>query len=139
VDTTGTVGPGICGDAHGAAGAGPLSTRVDLAQRMATRAHAHQVRQGSELPYIVHPARVVTTLRDVGVTDADILAAAWLHDVVEDTRQTLHDVRVCVGDRAARLVGLLTKVSPFDPTPYFGAIWADEDATAIKLATGSTT
>lgn len=58
---------------------------VEKAADLARRAHAGQLRKWSEgVPYIVHPERVankVALLR--GVNDEDV-AAAWLHDVIED-------------------------------------------------------
>lgn len=55
-------------------------------QALAAWAHAGQVRLTAtgEQSYIEHPRRVVGLLRAGGVEDADVLAAGWLHDVVED-------------------------------------------------------
>lgn len=69
----------------------------------ATEAHAGQVRKGTTLPYIVHPMEamsIVATMTD----DPEMLAAAVLHDVVEDTTVTTEDVRREFGDRVAALV-----------------------------------
>lgn len=107
---------------------------VDAAQRYATEAHAGQVREGSGLPYICHPARVVTILCDVRIQDEDVLAAAWLHDVVEDTGQSLTDVRERFGVRVGELVALLTKSPGYTPASYYGAIRRDADAIAVKTA-----
>lgn len=107
---------------------------VDAAQRYATEAHAGQVREGSGLPYICHPARVVTTLRDVGMVDDEVLAAAWLHDVAEDTDRTIADIRELFGSRVADLVTMLTRVSGQDRADYYRTIWRDPTAEAIKLA-----
>ena len=61
-------------------------------------------------PYIVHPAEVVSILKTVAHTP-EMIAAAWLHDVVEDTGVTLELVRREFGDAVADLVGWLTDVS----------------------------
>ena len=69
----------------------------------ATQAHAGQMRKGTNLPYIVHPMEalaIVATMTD----DPEMLAAAVLHDVVEDTAVTTDDVRREFGDRVAALV-----------------------------------
>ena len=59
---------------------------VDRARLFATAAHeaAGNVRKYTFEPYIVHPAEFVEILKGVPHTD-EMLAAAWLHDVVEDT------------------------------------------------------
>ncbi|HVV99598.1 MAG TPA: HD domain-containing protein [Planctomycetaceae bacterium] len=53
--------------------------------RVAARAHRNQHRKASDLPYITHPASVALILVRAGFTDEALLAAALLHDVVEDT------------------------------------------------------
>ncbi|VDZ55823.1 bifunctional (p)ppGpp synthetase II/ guanosine-3',5'-bis pyrophosphate 3'-pyrophosphohydrolase [Serratia odorifera] len=62
------------------------STLVERARRYATKAHAaiDQRRKYTNAPYIVHPQAVVEIVRSVPHTD-EMLAAAWLHDTVEDT------------------------------------------------------
>ena len=65
-----------------------MSRLVRMAQLFAQAAHGAtgQVRRYTGEPYIEHPAEVVALLKRAGVTDDAMLAAAWLHDVVEDTR-----------------------------------------------------
>lgn len=48
-------------------------------------ATAHQGQKYGEQPYTVHLSRVVEILQEYGYTDPDVLAAGWLHDVIEDT------------------------------------------------------
>lgn len=57
---------------------------VEIAAALATKAHAGQMRPGGTTPYIVHPMRVAARLQRLGAPP-DVLAAAWLHDVIEDT------------------------------------------------------
>jgi (p)ppGpp synthase/HD superfamily hydrolase len=85
---------------------------VEKARVFATAAHAAcgQLRKYTYEPYIVHPAEVVSIVKTVEHTD-EMLAAAWLHDVVEDTGVTLETVRVEFGAEVAELVGWLTDVS----------------------------
>ena len=86
-----------------------LETRARV---FATAAHAAvgQLRKYTFEPYIVHPAEVVSILKTVAHTP-EMIAAAWLHDVVEDTGVTLELVRREFGDAVADLVGWLTDVS----------------------------
>lgn len=85
---------------------------VDKAQIFATAAHAAvgQKRKYTGDDYIVHPAAVVEIVRSVPHDDA-MLAAAWLHDVVEDTHVTIDVIAAVFGDDVADLVGWLTDVS----------------------------
>ena len=78
-------------------------TIVDDARRLAEQAHAGQTRKGSDRPYIHHPAEVAAGVAANGGADA-VVAAAWLHDVVEDTGRTLDELRPVVGDRVTELV-----------------------------------
>ncbi|OON40130.1 GTP pyrophosphokinase [Izhakiella australiensis] len=115
----------------------------ERAQRFATKAHAQaqQRRKYTDEPYIVHPAAVVEIVRSV-TDDEVMLAAAWLHDTVEDTATTLADLRSRFGEPVARLVAMLTdsdqpqaknraarKAAHFQHTAR-----ASADAQTIKLA-----
>jgi (p)ppGpp synthase/HD superfamily hydrolase len=69
-----------------------------------------QLRKYTYEPYIVHPAEVAGIVASIGGTESQI-AAAWLHDVVEDTGVTIEVIRAEFGDEIATLVGWLTDVS----------------------------
>ena len=86
--------------------------KVTLAKFFATGAHAAvgQRRKYTLEPYIVHPNRVAITVVRYG-GDADMQAAAYLHDVVEDTAVTIVDVQDMFGVDIARIVEGLTDVS----------------------------
>ena len=70
----------------------PFSPLIEHAIRVAARAHRHDLRKGSDIPYLSHSASVALLLERVGISDDQILAAALLHDVVEDTAVTLDDL-----------------------------------------------
>ena len=75
----------------------------DRAIILAAQAHAGMVRKGSDTPYIVHPmeaAAIAATMTN----DPEILAAAVLHDTVEDTGVSIADIRREFGDRVAAIV-----------------------------------
>ena len=82
------------------------------ARRFAAEAHGRvgQVRKYTGEPYIVHPAAVVELVRTVPHTEA-MLAAAWLHDTVEDTDVGPDDIQSEFGAEVAALVSWLTDVS----------------------------
>lgn len=85
---------------------------VTKAARVASAAHKHmgQVRKYTGEPYIVHPAEVVALVARVP-HDPAMLAAAWLHDVVEDTPVTANNIRRAFGADIGQLVQELTDVS----------------------------
>ena len=72
--------------------------------------HRYQKRKDEEgSPYINHPIYVAQILSDIGgVDDLEVLSAAILHDAVEDTKATLHDIELAFGLRIARIVEEVT-------------------------------
>lgn len=82
------------------------------ARFFAEAAHAsiNHIRKYTGEPYINHPATVVELVRSVPHTEA-MLAAAWLHDTVEDTPVTLEDIEREFGAEVAALVEQLTDAS----------------------------
>lgn len=76
----------------------------------AAHAAAGQLRKYSGEPYIVHPVEVAGLVRAVRHTD-EMLAAAMLHDTVEDTDVSIEDIAREFGAEVAYLVGWLTDVS----------------------------
>ena len=83
-------------------------TKIENAVLFATKAHAGQLRKGSEKPYILHPMEamaIVTKYTD----DEDVIAAAVLHDTVEDTTVTLERLEKEFSPRVAALVASVTE------------------------------
>jgi (p)ppGpp synthase/HD superfamily hydrolase len=85
---------------------------VEKARIFATAAHAavKQVRKYTGEPYINHPFHVMSIVKTVTHTP-EMLAAALLHDVVEDTGVTIELIEQEFGSEVANLVGWLTDVS----------------------------
>jgi (p)ppGpp synthase/HD superfamily hydrolase len=85
---------------------------VERAQLFATRAHERigQRRRYTGEPYITHPAAVAALVASVAHTP-QMLAAAWLHDTVEDTDVSLDDIEREFGSGVAQLVSWLTEHS----------------------------
>jgi (p)ppGpp synthase/HD superfamily hydrolase len=84
------------------------SALIEDAFAKASEAHAGQVRNGSGgMPYIEHPQAVAAVLAEHGFGD-EVLAAALLHDVVEDSEATVADLRERFGEPVAGLVGALS-------------------------------
>lgn len=82
--------------------------RIREAYAFAAEAHQDQKRANGE-PYIVHPLGAALTLTDMRLPETMIIAAL-LHDVPEDTKKTLEEIREKFGEEVARLVGGITKL-----------------------------
>jgi GTP diphosphokinase / guanosine-3',5'-bis(diphosphate) 3'-diphosphatase len=81
---------------------------LDEAIIFAVNAHSGYMRKGSNIPYILHPleaAAIVATMTE----DEEVIAAAVLHDVVEDTYATIDDIKDKFGDNISRLVAAETE------------------------------
>lgn len=77
---------------------------------MAARAHQGQVRKDGRTPYAAHTFRVAMVVRDLfGCADEAALAAALLHDTIEDTAGDYDDLADAFGAQVADLVAALTK------------------------------
>ena len=76
---------------------------LDKALVFAIKAHSGVERRGKDLPYIVHPMEAVAIVATM-TKDQEILAAAALHGVIEDTEYTEENIRKEFGERVANLV-----------------------------------
>jgi (p)ppGpp synthase/HD superfamily hydrolase len=86
--------------------------KITTAVEFATDHHGDQ-RRKTGVPYLEHLLEAVQILVEgAGVRSPDVLVAAVLHDVVEDTPCTLADVRAAFGPRVAELVGWVTIPAP---------------------------
>jgi GTP diphosphokinase / guanosine-3',5'-bis(diphosphate) 3'-diphosphatase len=107
------------------------------AHALAAASHADQYRDDGQ-PYIVHPLRVAGHLAEHGYCDPELLAAALLHDVLEDTAVGEPELECRFGPRVTALVWAATK--PMlrrrrDVAAYLGGAGASErEGHLIKLA-----
>ncbi|MCI9359541.1 MAG: bifunctional (p)ppGpp synthetase/guanosine-3',5'-bis(diphosphate) 3'-pyrophosphohydrolase [Hungatella sp.] len=76
---------------------------IKRAAEFAAKAHEGVVRKGSHLPYIVHPIEVAMMV-SVMTDDVEVIAAAYLHDVIEDANVTYEKLEEVFGRRVADLV-----------------------------------
>ncbi len=97
------------------------------AGQVAQRAHDGQFRRSGE-PYITHPVAVATIVAELGL-DAQTVAAALLHDAVEDTGLTLASIHDEFGDGVARVVDGVTKLDRLQ----FNSKEAQQAATIRKM------
>ena len=104
-------------------------TLIKSAYDLAHGAHRGQKRAGGE-PYIGHPFSVALTLAKMNL-DAETVAAALLHDVVEDTKFTINDIKEEFGENVAFLVSGVTKL---DKIQYSGIETRVENLRKMFLA-----
>ncbi len=76
---------------------------LDRAIIFAVKAHHNSERRGKGFPYIVHPMEAVEIVATI-TPDQELLAAAALHDTIEDTEVTYDQIREAFGERIADLV-----------------------------------
>lgn len=100
---------------------------INRAYETAKEAHRHQLRSSGE-SYINHPLAVARIVADLGLDEVS-LAAALLHDAVEDTEITLSDVEVNFGDQVAQIVDGVTKLERIQ----FDSKEAQQAATMRKM------
>ena len=82
----------------------PLDTKLlDRAILFAVKAHSGTERRGKGFPYIVHPMEAMEIVATM-TSDQELLAAAVLHDTVEDTSVTIEEIRQEFGERIATIV-----------------------------------
>ena len=93
-----------------------MAVDLKLAREFAREAHKDQVRKHHGGPYIDHPIRVAEELERLGAPDY-VIAAGYLHDVVEDTEITNEEIEKIFGDRTAHLVAEVTDVYTHEAYP----------------------
>ncbi len=96
-----------------------LSHRFTEALVYATELHAHQIRKGSNIPYISHLLGVASIALEYGA-DEDEAIAALLHDAIEDQgRQTVRaEIRLKFGDRVTEIVDSCTDTDTTPKPPW---------------------
>lgn len=114
-----------------------FSPLMERALRVAAVAHRGQLRKSSNVPYLAHPLAVAMILCRAGFDDETVLAAAMLHDVVEDTPTSLHDLAGRFPDAVLRIVDALSE----NKTDASGAArpWIDRKTEHVEEIAAATT
>lgn len=114
-----------------------MASIEERARERAREAHAGQEYGGGDF-FTNHLERVVATLERFGEAEPLLRAAAWLHDVVEDTEVTVEDLRAEFGEELATLVWRLTDAEGANrrerQTQTHAKIREDARAVRVKLA-----
>src|SRR5262245_53593037 len=90
-----------------------FSSRYDAALAFAARAHRHEVRKGTDIPYISDVVHVSFILIRYGF-DEDIAIAGLLHDTAEDCDVPIDQIELEFGDRVANLVAAVSEQKGLD-------------------------
>ncbi|MDO4685001.1 MAG: HD domain-containing protein [Corynebacterium sp.] len=110
-----------------------MKTWIAKAERIARVAHAGQIDKAGA-PYILHPERVARIVAGI-IPDPEAVAAAWLHDVLEDTSVTSADLREeGIPEDVIRVVELMTHAPGVPVEDYVRALRDDRLARAVKAA-----
>lgn len=115
-----------------AAGRGLPQTLKAL--QIAKHYHNGQNRKTGE-PYIVHPVRVCAHLIAIGIIDDEILAAALLHDVLEDTGANTHNLKLNgISEMTCMIIELLSKKKGIDEGSYYSKMSEYPKCCVVKIA-----
>jgi (p)ppGpp synthase/HD superfamily hydrolase len=86
---------------------------VHKALEFAAKAHRTLMRKGTDIPYIVHPMEAALILTQAGASDS-LIAAALLHDTLEDTKTTEQELEDVFGETVVDFVRYMTKNDDLD-------------------------
>lgn len=101
---------------------------------IANKAHAHQTRRDGVTPYITHPERVARRVDELGGGPEEV-AAAWLHDVLEDTAWTAEDIlKDGMTTHVVSTVMRLTKKAGISYDEYLSTVNMSQSARLVKIA-----
>lgn len=110
-------------------------TLAENAFHIMKEVHKGQTRWDKKTPYETHPMKVVAILRQFGVIDDELLAVAYLHDTLEDTKITEKEIWELFGDRVLELVKQLTLKNIKTDQEYINhCAMLSESAKVVKIA-----
>ena len=95
-----------------------MNPLIEKAAQYAAFVHGDQYRDDGKTPFIEHPRQVVKILMQV-TTDENLIAAAWLHDTIEDTPTTYADLLEHFGHDIACLVNEVTHEGKPDSRGFY--------------------
>lgn len=110
---------------------------IDSAKQFAEDAHKGQWRKFEGQPFVSHPKSVADSVKSLPDSSDEMVAAALLHDTVEDTEATLEEIEDSFGETVASLVGELTtdkeKRDEFGKAKYLGYKMAEMSTKALTI------
>lgn len=95
-----------------------MSEIIDNVRELANVGHMGQYRRGpGDIPYITHPEAVVFTLKRWGMSKESVLAAAWAHDLLEDTDIDEEDILEAGGSKGEEILSYVKDLT-FEPNKW---------------------
>lgn len=108
-----------------------MKDQIKLAESIARRVHANQYRRDGVTPYINHVETVVELL---GKNDKKAIAAAWLHDTLEEGSNVSELISAGIDKEIVDIVKVLTKDKHQSYSDYINTVSQNATASKIKLA-----
>jgi (p)ppGpp synthase/HD superfamily hydrolase len=108
-----------------------MKDQIKLAESIARRVHANQYRRDGVTPYINH---VETVVELIGKADEKTIAAAWLHDVLEEGSNISELISEGIDKEIVDIVKVLTKDKHQSYSDYINTVSQNAIASKIKLA-----
>ena len=87
-----------------------ISDKINLALKVASKAHRKQTRKGTDIPYISHPVAVAMIVSEY-TADEDTIVASILHDILEDVESTVYSENDMRNDFGNKIVEIVKDVS----------------------------
>jgi len=107
---------------------------IESAINIAVRSHYNQKRKGTELPYIVHPIDVMRRVAYWGMTDQEILAAAVLHDTLEEcAKNKVAETEFCIRQSCGKIVLRIVQALTHNPSKQTKAKYIESFSNKSKV------
>jgi (p)ppGpp synthase/HD superfamily hydrolase len=84
-------------------------SKLQSVENFAKERHSSTIRKGGMIPHYEHLAGVVTRLKNLGITDEEVLSSAWLHDIIDDTETSFDELDQRFGSKVAVMVLSISK------------------------------
>ena len=84
-------------------------SKLQSAENFAKERHSGTIRKDGITPHYEHLVGVVARLKNLGITDEEVLSSAWLHDIIDDTETSFDELDQRFGSKVAVLVLSISK------------------------------
>ena len=84
-------------------------SKLQSAENFAKERHSGMIRKDGITSYYEHLAGVVARLKNLGITDEEVLSSAWLHDIIDDTETSFDELDQRFGSKVAVMVLSISK------------------------------
>ena len=84
-------------------------SKLQSAENFAKERHSSMIRKDGTVPHYEHLAGVVARLKNLGITDEEVLSSAWLHDIIDDTETSFDELDQRFGSKIAVMVLSISK------------------------------